>query len=697
VEATAGRDNYMNAPIENSSDAESSIPVRVRNRVSRLRERINYHNHRYYVLDDPEIPDVEFDALFGELAQLEQEFPSLVMPESPTQRVGGEPVEGFEQVRHALPMLSLDNAFSDESILDFDTRVRERLQRDEAVRYAAEPKLDGTAISIVYEKGRLVRAATRGDGVTGEDVTHNVRTITSIPLQLSGNRHPEILEVRGEIFMPRAGFEALNVRARANDEKVFVNPRNAAAGSLRQLDPRLTAKRPLDMFAYGIGLVRGGQIPECHSQTLAYLQELGIKVCPELQVVEGAAGCLAYYREIGTKRDTLPYDIDGVVYKVDEFELQVELGFVTRAPRWAIAHKFPAQEQTTTVTDIEWQVGRTGAVTPVARLEPVFVGGVTVSNATLHNFDELSRKDVRPGDAVIIRRAGDVIPEVVRVIVKKRPKESRPVDLPEKCPVCGADVVRVDDEAVARCSGGFTCSAQRKETIKHFASRRALDIEGLGSKLIDQLVDSELIESPADLFSLTADQLVELERMGEKSAAKLLDSLERSKETTLDRFLYALGIREVGEATSLTLARHFGELNPIRDATQDELQNIDDVGPIVAEHIHHYFRKSHNKALVEKLMALGVHWPSQEVVEVRETPFANKTIVLTGTLQTMPRADAKSRIQTLGGKVTGSVTKKTSLVIYGENAGSKLQKARKLDIPIANEDAFLAMLSGAGI
>jgi len=687
----------MNAPKENHGGTEPSIAVKIRRRVSRLRELINYHNHRYYVLDDPEIPDAEFDILFGELAQLEQEFPSLIRPESPTQRVGGEPVEGFEQVRHALPMLSLDNAFSDESILDFDTRIRERLQRDEVLRYAAEPKLDGTAISIVYEKGRLVRAATRGDGITGEDVTHNVRTIASIPLQLSGSQYPEYLEVRGEIFMPRAGFEALNDRAREHGEKVFVNPRNAAAGSLRQLDPRLTAKRPLDMFAYSVGMVRGRQIPACHSQTLGYLQELGIKVCPELQVVEGAAGCLAYYREIGAKRDGLPYDIDGVVYKVDDFELQAELGFVTRAPRWAIAHKFPAQEQTTRVADIEWQVGRTGAVTPVARLEPVFVGGVTVSNATLHNFDELRRKDVRPGDTVIIRRAGDVIPEVVRVIVKKRPKGTRPVHLPVKCPVCDADVLRVEGEAVARCSGGFTCSAQRKEAIKHFASRRALDIEGLGSKLIDQLVDIELIESPGDLFDLSTAQLVELERMGEKSAVKLLASLERSKSTTLDRFLYALGIREVGEATSLTLAKHFGKLSLIRDATQEELQSIKDIGPIVAEHIHHFFQQPHNKVLVEKLMKLGLHWPSPEQVEVRETPFANQTIVLTGTLQTMARADAKSKIQALGGKVTASVTKKTNLIIYGENAGSKLQKARKLDIPIADEDEFLEMLSEVDI
>jgi len=497
--------------------------------------------------------------------------------------------------------------------------------------------------------------------------------------------------------MPRAGFAALNERAREKGEKVFVNPRNAAAGSLRQLDPRLTAKRPLDMFAYSVGIVRGGHIPDRHSQTLGYLQELGIKVCPEMQVVEGGTGCLAYYEEIGAKRDQLPYDIDGVVYKVDDFDLQARLGFVTRAPRWAIAHKFPAQEQTTTVIDIEWQVGRTGAVTPVARLEAVFVSGVTVSNATLHNFDELRRKDVRPGDSVIIRRAGDVIPEVVRVLTDKRHKVSRPVGLPKTCPVCGAKVLRVEGEAVARCTGGFTCAAQRKEAIKHFASRRALDIEGLGSKLIDQLVDCELIASPSDLFDLQLTQLVELDRMGQKSATNLLSSLERSKNTALDRFLYALGIREVGEATSLSLAKHFRELAPIREATEDELQNVNDIGPIVAAHIHSFFRQPHNQKLVDKLIEQGIHWPSPPEHEIQETPFSNKTIVLTGTLKMMTRADAKSQIHAMGGKVTGSVTKKTGLVICGENAGSKLQKARKLGIPVVDESKFLAMLTSADI
>jgi DNA ligase (NAD+) len=677
------------------SIGDSSVPAKARERVTHLRQLINHHTYQYYVLDDPEITDAEFDKYFSELVHLEQEFPSLITPESPTQRVGGEPVEGFVQVRHELPMLSLDNAFTDESVLDFDTRIRARLQRDEALTYAAEPKLDGTAISILYDKGTLIRAATRGDGVTGEDVTHNVRTITSIPLQLRGNNYPDQLEVRGEIFMPKAGFEALNENARENNEKVFMNPRNAAAGSLRQLDPRLTAKRPLDMFAYGVGLVSGGDMPGCQSQALSYLQELGMKVCPESQLVEGVEGCLAYYREIGAARDSLLYDIDGVVFKVDDFELQAQLGFVTRAPRWAIARKFPAQEQTTSVTDIEWQVGRTGAVTPVARLESVFVGGVTVSNATLHNYDELRRKDVRPGDSVIVRRAGDVIPEIVRVITNKRPKGTKQVRLPRKCPVCRAQVLRVDGEVVARCSGGFTCPAQRKEAIKHFAARRALDIEGLGSKLIEQLVDDELVKSPSDLYDLLLDQLVELERMGEKSATNLLVSLQRSKDTTLDRFLYAIGIREVGEATSMSLAKHFGELAPIRSATQEELECVSDIGPIVAEHIHSFFRQPHNKALVNKLLEQGVHWPPVKKREIQKTPFTGKTIVLTGTLKEMTRDEAKLRIQDMGGKVTSSVTKKTSLVISGENAGSKLKKARNLGILIADENELLSMLSDA--
>ncbi len=683
----------MNVPNHSLGNVESSVPKKVRSRVLRLRELIGHHNYLYHVQDDPEITDAEFDALFTELGKLEQDYPSLVVPDSPTQRVGGQPIEGFTQVRHEMAMLSLDNAFSDESVADFDARIRERLGREEVLVYAAEPKLDGTAISIVYEGGALTRAATRGDGITGEDVTHNVRTIASIPLQLRGRDYPQYLEIRGEIFMPRAGFAALNKRARAQGAKIFVNPRNAAAGSLRQLDPRLTAKRPLDMFAYSVGVVRGGQLPASHSKMLRYLKELGIKVCPEMQVVKGAAGCLAYYREIGAKRDKLPYDIDGVVYKVDDFALQGELGFVTRAPRWAIAHKFPAQEQSTTVIDIEWQVGRTGAVTPVARLEAVFVGGATVSNATLHNFDELSRKDVRAGDTVIVRRAGDVIPEIVRVVLDKRPEDTQPADLPDKCPVCGAEVLRVEGEAVARCSGGFTCSAQRKEAIKHFASRRALDIEGLGSKLIEQLVDAGLVASPSDLFELHAEQLIELDRMGPKSAENVLKSLERSKKTTLDRFLYALGIREVGEATSTALANYFRRLDLIREATEEELQLVDDIGPIVAAHIHQFFLQPHNQALVEKLVEQGLSWPLPVEKDIRQTPFTNKTIVLTGSLRTMTRAEAKSRIQGLGGTVTGSVTRNTDLVICGENAGSKLQKARKLGLQIAEENDLLTMLA----
>ncbi len=669
------------------------VPENVLERVRSLRESINYHNHRYHVLDDPEIPDVDFDALFRELAELEQKYPEIIVGESPTQRVGAAPVAGFAQVRHEQPMLSLDNAFDEAAVLDFNRRILERLDREEPIKFAVEPKLDGTAISILYENGILVRAATRGDGSTGEDVTHNVRTIGSVPLRLSGSDYPELLEVRGEIFMPRAGFDALNAGARATNEKIFMNPRNAAAGSLRQLDPRVTARRPLDMFAYGIGIVRGGQMPGCHSDSLARLGEFGLKICPESCSVVGEEACLDYYRQIGEKRDRLPYDIDGVVYKVDDFDLQSRLGFVARAPRWAIAHKFPAQEQATTVTDIEWQVGRTGAITPVARLEPVLVGGVTVSNATLHNFDELSRKDVRPGDAVVVRRAGDVIPEIVRVKIRKNHRRKAAVKLPAVCPVCGSEIIRAEGEVVARCSGGFVCSAQRKESIRHFASRRALDIEGLGGKLIEQLVDMDLVRSPEDLFDLTHEQLADLPRMGEKSAQNLLDSIERSKETTLDRFLYALGIREVGEATSLALAEWLGGLEQIQNASEEELQSIEDIGPIVAAHIHHFFCQTHNVQMVASLIDKGIYWPQPKIRNSRGSAFSGMNVVLTGTLQSMTRTEAKKCIQQEGGKVTGGVTGKTSLVVFGMNAGSKLQKARSLDVPVVDETSFLAMLS----
>ena len=660
-------------------------------RAEQLREQINYHNYRYYVLDDPEIPDAEYDRLLRELQALEAEHPELVTPDSPTQRVGAEPLKAFGEVRHEIPMLSLANAFSDEELEDFDRRVRERLGRDTAVSYAAEPKLDGLAISLLYENGRLVRAATRGDGTTGEDVTQNVRTIDAIPLRLRGKDYPPLLEVRGEVFMPKAGFAALNEQQRDKGEKAFANPRNAAAGSLRQLDSRITASRPLTFFSYGVGKVAGGSLPEKHSAIMAQLRDWGLPVSPELKLVEGAEGCLGYYQDLGRRRDGLPYEIDGVVYKVDSLALQDELGFVSRAPRWAIAHKFPAQEELTVLHDVEWQVGRTGALTPVARLEPVHVAGVMVSNATLHNLDEIERKDVRVGDTVIVRRAGDVIPEVVSVVMARRPSHTRKIHLPETCPVCGSDVERPEGEAVARCTGGLFCPAQRKNAIKHFASRRAMDIEGLGDKLVEQLVDSGLVATVADLYELSVEQVAGLERMAEKSAQNLITALTESKRTSLARFLFALGIREVGEATAQNLAQYFGDLAELMAADEAALQDVPDVGPVVAQHIAHFFQQAHNREVIEKLLAAGINWPKIEVREVAELPLAGKTIVLTGTLS-MPRDEAKARLQALGAKVAGSVSKKTSLVVAGEDAGSKLAKAQELGIEVIDEAGLRALL-----
>jgi DNA ligase (NAD+) len=658
-------------------------------RVRELREAIDHHNYRYYVLDDPAIPDAEYDRLMRELTELEAANPRLVTPDSPTQRIGAAPAAGFGEVRHAIPMLSLDNAFEDADIQAFDRRIRERLEVDGPVPYAAEPKLDGVAISVRYEDARLVQAATRGDGTLGEDVTHNVRTIPSVPLRLRGKDYPSVLEVRGEIYMPRAGFEALNARAKQTGQKTFANPRNAAAGSLRQLDPRVTANRPLQMFAFGVGEMRGRRMPGTHSAMLARLREWGLRTNSLSAVVQGAEGCLDYYRRMARRRAQLPYDIDGVVYKVDELKLQEELGFVARAPRWAIAHKFPAQEELTVVEAIEFQVGRTGAVTPVARLKPVFVGGVTVSNATLHNIDELHRKDVRIGDTVILRRAGDVIPEIVAVVAERRPKGARPAQLPRRCPVCGSDVIRPEGEAVARCTGGLVCSAQRKESLRHFASRRAMDIEGLGSKLIDQLVDGELVRSPADLYRLKLPALAELERMGEKSAANLIAAIERSKDTTLERFLLALGIREVGEATAQLLASHFGDLDRVMKASEEELQEVPDIGPVVAAEISAFFRQRHNQEVIRSLLAQGVHWPQRprRAPAARQT-LAGKSIVVTGTLSRMTREEAKELIRARGGKVSDSVSRKTSFVVCGENPGSKLRKAQELDIPVVSEEDF---------
>ncbi len=663
----------------------------VQAQIEQLRQQINYHNYRYYVLDDPEIPDSEYDRLMRELQALEAEHPELITPDSPTQRVGARPLKEFAEVRHAVPMLSLGNAFSDEEVADFDERVR-KLLKEEHIEYAAEPKLDGLAINLRYEGGVLVQGATRGDGHRGEDVTSNVRTIGAIPLRLLGDDWPRVLEVRGEIFMPKKGFEELNRRARNKGEKTFANPRNAAAGSLRQLDPKITATRPLSFYAYGWGELSVERLADSYSASLAVLKALGLPVSPEQKVVQGLAGCLGYFHAMANKRDDLEYEIDGVVFKVNDLDQQERLGYVSRAPRWAIARKFPAQEALTVVKDVEFQVGRTGAVTPVARLQPVEVGGVVVRNATLHNMDEVRKKDVRIGDTVYVRRAGDVIPEIVRVLPERRPEDAREVVLPAHCPVCGSDIIKPEGEAVARCTGGLFCPAQRKEAIKHFASRRAMDIEGLGDKLVEQLVDQELIHDPADLYSLTREQLTGLERMGEKSAQNLLDALARSKETTLAHFLYALGIREVGEATSQTLARQFGSLEALEKATEEQLQETPDIGPVVAAHIAAFFRQPHNREVMDKLRRAGIHWPDVQGPGEKALPLASKTFVLTGSLS-RPRSQIKAELQELGAKVTGSVSKKTDYVVAGEAAGSKLEKARELGVTILDEEQLKRMLA----
>ena len=643
------------------------------------------------MLDDPEVPDAEYDRLLGELRRLEGEHPELVTVDSPTQRVGAQPVKEFGEVVHRVPMLSLDNAFADEDVVAFDRRVRERLGREDDVVYACEPKFDGLAISVTYQDGLLVRGATRGDGVRGEDVTQNLRTLKSVPLRLLGKAVPGLLEARGEVYMPIAGFDKMNRDAQARGEKVFVNPRNAAAGSLRQLDPRITATRPLEAYFYQIGVLEGAAAPATHTQSLAMLRDLGLRTCPESARVTGVAGLLGYYRDLGARRDALPYQIDGVVYKVDDLKLQEQLGFVSRAPRFAIAHKFPAEEEMTQVNGIEWQVGRTGALTPVARLEPVFVGGVTVSNATLHNIDELSRKDVRVGDTVIIRRAGDVIPEVVRVIPERRPRHTVAVGLPRKCPVCHSAVIREEGEAVARCSGGLHCPAQRKESLRHFASRRAMDIEGLGPKVIDQLVDAGLVTNAADLYRLDVAALVKLERMGEKSAQNLFDALQKSKDTTLPRFLNALGIPDVGEATALALATHFRGLEALKDASVDDILKVPDVGPIIAQSIHAFFADKDNRSIVDDLCSLGVRF-EPIAAPADEGAAVGKTFVITGTLDGMSREEAADMIRASGGKVAGSVSKKTSYLVVGADAGSKLAQAEKLGVPTLSLDDLRTLL-----
>ncbi len=664
----------------------------LRRRVASLRERLQHHNHRYYVLDDPEISDAEYDRLLRELQELEALHPELVTADSPTQRVGATPVAAFGEVRHTVPMLSLANAFDDQEVADFDRRVRDRLEVSE-VEYVAEAKLDGLAVSVRYEAGVLVQASTRGDGTRGEDVTQNVRTIRAVPLRLLGKKIPRVLDVRGEVYMTTAAFERLNSSQRERGAKVFANPRNAAAGGLRQLDPRVTASRCLAMFAYGVGESAGFRLPGTQSELLAKLGEWGLPVSPERAVVTAVEGCLEFYRDLNARRHQLGYDIDGVVYKVNSREAQSRLGQVARAPRWALAHKFPAQEQTTTVIGIDVQVGRTGALTPVARLEPVKVGGVTVTNATLHNQAEIERKDVRVGDTVVVRRAGDVIPEVVRVIPDRRPAKTRPYRLPKKCPVCGAEALRPEGQAVTRCTGGLFCPAQRRQSIRHFASRRALDIEGLGVKLIEQLVAGDRVRTVADLYRLDAQTLAALERMGEKSAENLINALEKSKTVSLSRLLYALGIPDVGEATAHSLASSLGSLDAIESADEEALQRIPDVGPVVAREVVAFFSQPHNLEVISELRKL-LRIVDPEVVSTGAR-LAGKTFVLTGSLESMPRDEAKSRLERLGAKVASSVSKKTTYVVAGSEPGSKLDKAKALEIEILDEEAFRRLIGAA--
>lgn len=659
-----------------------------------LRETVNQHNHQYYVLDDPSIPDAEYDRLLRELIDIETKFPELIISSSPSQRVGATPLSAFEQVKHTVPMLSLANAFNEEEMQAFNKRINDRLET-ETVIFSAETKLDGLAVSIRYENAELKIAATRGDGYTGENVTHNIRTINSIPLNLIGEDIPELLEIRGEVFMTHKSFEELNDRQREKNEKLFANPRNAAAGSLRQLDPRITDQRTLSFFAYGIGGYKGKVDFKSHTQILKQLKKWGVPISPETKEMKSLQACMDYYKDIGERRAELAYEIDGVVFKVNNLLQQQALGFVSRSPRWAIAYKFPPVEEITRIVDIEVQVGRTGAITPVARLEPVFVGGVTITNATLHNLDEIKRKDVRIGDWVYIRRAGDVIPEVVRAIKEKRSdiKESELKEfiMPKVCPVCGAGVERQEGEAVFRCMGGISCSAQNIQAIIHFVSRKAMNIDGLGEKIIIQLIEPDLVNTVADLYSLSdkREQVVGLERMAEKSADNLIEALDKSKETTLDRFIYALGIREVGEATARSLAQYFKELEPIENASTEELEKISDIGPVVAHNIHTFFQQEHNKEIIEALKK-HIHWPTVEGNQ--SSTLDGMTFVITGTLSSMGRDEAKQKLMALGAKVSGSVSKKTNYVVYGDSPGSKYEKAMQLGVRTLNEQELLTLI-----
>ena len=662
----------------------------IQTQIDNLRKTLRQYEYEYHVLDNPTVPDSEYDRLFHQLKALELEHPEFLTSDSPTQRVGAKPLSGFSQIRHEIPMLSLDNAFSDEEFNAFVKRIEDRLiVLPKPLTFCCEPKLDGLAVSILYVNGILTQAATRGDGTTGEDITANIRTIRNIPLQLLTDNPPARLEVRGEVFMPHAGFERLNEYALEHGEKTFANPRNAAAGSLRQLDPNITSKRPLVLNAYGIGIAEGVELPNTHYARLQWLKSIGIPVNPEIRLCNGTNEVLDFYRDIQNKRSSLGYDIDGTVLKINDIALQNELGFISKAPRWAIAYKFPAQEELTVLNDVEFQVGRTGAITPVAKLEPVFVAGVTVSNATLHNGDEIERLNIAIGDTVVIRRAGDVIPQIIGVLHERRPDNAKPIIFPTNCPVCDSQIIRIEGEAVARCTGGLFCAAQRKEALKHFVSRKAMDIDGVGGKLIEQLVDRELIHTPADLFKLDLTTLTRLERMGAKSAENALNSLEKAKSTTLARFIFALGIREVGEATALNLANHFKTLDALKVADLEQLQQVPDVGEVVANRIFVFWREAHNVAVVDDLIAQGVHWETVEVKEASENLFKDKTVVLTGTLTQMGRNEAKALLQQLGAKVSGSVSSKTDFLISGDAAGSKLAKAQELNITVLTEEEFL--------
>lgn len=665
----------------------------VAQRLTELRKTLHEHGVRYYVEDAPTIPDAEYDRLMRELLELEAAHPELMSSDSPSLRVGGRPLDAFESVVHEIPMLSLDNAFDDSELDSFYRRMTDRIPAVQHSAFCCEPKLDGLAVSLLYENGVLTRAATRGDGTTGENITENVRTIKSIPLRLQGADFPTRLEVRGEVFMPKAGFEALNARALKKGEKQFVNPRNAAAGSLRQLDSKITAQRPLAFYAYSVGVIEGGELATSHYQRFLQLKGWGLPICPETKLVTSLTEVKAFYQDILQRRQSLAYEIDGVVIKVDDIQLQERLGFVARAPRWAIAYKFPAQEELTLLNDVEFQVGRTGAITPVAKLEPVFVGGVTVSNATLHNADEIERLGVMVGDTVVIRRAGDVIPQIVSVVLERRPENAKSIVFPTRCPVCQSDVERVEGEAVARCSGGLICQAQRKEALKHFVSRKAMDVEGLGDKVIEQLVDREMVSTPADLFRLRAGELTILERMGPKSAQNVIDALNKAKQTTLPKFLYALGIREVGEATALNLAQHFLSLEAIQQASLEQFIEVPDVGVVVASHLQAFFAQDRNQQVINELLEQGITWPALTAAPVAvDSALAGKIVVLTGSFTQLSRNDAKAALQALGAKVTGSVSKNTDIVFAGEAAGSKLAKATELGIQVFDEQALIEFL-----